>query len=407
VFSENVMPVYSCRVGRADGTVSVERIEAESAERATARLQELGYLIFSVRPRLTEWSRLAGQSTRFGLQEFLIFNQELSALLKAGIPILRTLDLLIDRAAQPGFRDALTQVRDLVKGGASLSEAMGRFPKFFSDLYVASLRSGEQTGHVVEVIARHIAFLRRMHAIKAKVRSAMAYPMFLVAVGLVVITFLMLYVVPSFADVYKDAKVELPLLTRGFLAFVQVVRHQGFWLLGGIVVTAVALRVVIATARARTWWHQWLLRLPVVGRIVRLHYLIGMTRTLAMTLQSGIPLVAALRMVQASATNSFFITGVARVTDAVVGGSGLAKAMERAQLLPRMSVEMIEIGETAGALPEMLNEVSEFHEGELDRLLNRLMTWIEPAVLLIMGGLVAIIVIAMYLPIFYLAGTIQ
>jgi type IV pilus assembly protein PilC len=401
------MPVYSCRVGRADGTVSVERIEAESAERATARLQELGYLIFSVRPRLTEWSRLAGQSTRFGVQEFLIFNQELSALLKAGIPILRTLDLLIDRAAQPGFRDALTQVRDLVKGGASLSEAMGRFPKFFSDLYVASLRSGEQTGHMVEVIARHIAFLRRMHAIKAKVRSAMAYPMFLVSVGIVVITFLMFYVVPSFADVYRDAKVELPLLTRGFLAFVQVVRHQGLWFLGGIVVAAVALRIVIATAQARTWWHQWLLRLPVIGRTVRLHYVIGMTRTLAMTLQSGIPLVAALRMVQASATNSFFITGVARVTDAVVGGSGLAKAMERAQLLPRMSVEMIEIGETAGALPEMLNEVSEFHEGELDRLLNRLMTWIEPTILLIMGGLVALIVIAMYLPIFYLAGTIQ
>jgi type IV pilus assembly protein PilC len=401
------MPVYSCRVGRADGTVSVERIEAESEERATARLQELGYLIFSVRPRLTEWSRLAGQSTRFGLQEFLIFNQELSALLKAGIPILRTLALLIDRAAHPGFRDVLTQVRDLVKGGASLSEAMGRFPKFFSDLYVASLRSGEHTGHLVEVIARHIAFLRRMHAIKAKVRSAMAYPMFLVLVGLVVITFLMFYVVPSFADVYRDAKVELPLLTRGFLGFVRVVRHQGLWLLGGIAVTAVAFRFVIATDWARMWWHQWLLRLPVVGRAVRLHYVIGMTRTLAMTLQSGIPLVAALRMVQASATNAFFINGVARVTDAVVGGSGLAKAMERAQLLPRMSVEMIEIGETAGALPEMLNEVSEFHEGELDRLLNRLMTWIEPTILLIMGGLVAIIVIAMYLPIFYLAGTIQ
>jgi type IV pilus assembly protein PilC len=126
-----------------------------------------------------------------------------------------------------------------------------------------------------------------------------------------------------------------------------------------------------------------------------------------MTLQSGIPLVAALRMVQASSTNLVFSTGVAQVTEAVVGGSGLAQAMARAKLLPRMSVEMIEIGETAGALPEMLNEISEFHEGELDRLLNRLMTWIEPTILLIMGGLVAVIVVAMYLPIFYLAGTIQ
>jgi len=402
-----MMPVYSCRVGRSDGTVTVERIEAESAERATARLQELGYLIFSVRPRLPEWSRLAGRSTHFGVQEFLIFNQELSALLKAGIPILRTLDLLIDRAGHQNFRDALTQVRDLVKGGAALSEAMSRFPRYFSDLYVASLRSGEQTGHVVEVIARHIAFLRRMHAIKAKVRSAMAYPMFLVSVGFVVISFLLLYVVPSFAEVYRDAKVELPLLTRGFLAFVQLMRHQGLWVLGAIVALAVGLRFVISRAETRTWWHRWLLRMPVIGRAVRLHYLIGMTRTLAMTLQSGIPLVASLRMAQASSTNLFFTHGVAQVTEAVVSGSGLAKAMERAKLLPRMSVEMIEIGETAGALPEMLNEISEFHEGELDRLLNRFMTWIEPTILIIMGGLVALIVIAMYLPIFYLAGTIQ
>jgi len=401
------MPVYTCRVGRADGTVTVERIEAESAERATARLQELGYLIFSVRPRLAEWSKLAGRSTRFGLQEFLIFNQELSALLKAGIPILRSLDLLIDRSVHPGFRETLTQVRELVKGGASLSEAMSRFPAYFSDLYVASLRSGEQTGHVVDVIARHLGFLRRMAAIKGKVRSAMAYPIFLVSVGLVVITFLMLYVVPSFADVYRDAKVELPLLTRVFLDFVHVVRHQGLWVLGGMVLLAVTVRFVVMKMQARAWWHRWLLRLPVIGRAMRLHYLIGMTRTLAMTLQSGIPLVTALRMVQASSTNLVFTTGVAQVTEAVVGGSGLAQAMGRAKLLPRMSVEMIEIGETAGALPDMLNEVSEFHEGELDRLLSRLMTWIEPTILLFMGGLVAIIVIAMYLPIFYLAGTIQ
>jgi type IV pilus assembly protein PilC len=401
------MPVYSCRVGRADGTVSVERIEAEDAERAAARLRELGYLIFSVRPRLSEWSWLAGRSARFGVQDFLVFNQELSALVKAGIPILRTLELLIDRAAHPGFRDALTQVRDLVKGGASLSEAMGRFPRYFSDLYVASLRSGEQTGHIVEVVARHIAFLRRMQAMTTKVRSAMTYPIFLITVGLAVIIFLMLYVMPSFAHIYQDAHVELPLLTRGFLAVVRVLNHQVLWLLGGAAAAAVAVRFFVTTARTRGWWHRWLLQLPVIGRTVRLHYIIGMTRTLAMTLQSGIPLVAALRMVQASSTNLVFSTGVAQVTEAVVGGSGLAQAMARAKLLPRMSVEMIEIGETAGALPEMLNEISEFHEGELDRLLNRLMTWIEPTILLIMGGLVAVIVVAMYLPIFYLAGTIQ
>ncbi|MEW6325730.1 MAG: type II secretion system F family protein, partial [Nitrospirota bacterium] len=150
-----------------------------------------------------------------------------------------------------------------------------------------------------------------------------------------------------------------------------------------------------------------LLYVPVVGEAIRIHHIIGMIRTLGATLQGGIPLVPALRMVQASMTNPLFEAGVARVADEVTEGGGLARAFGRIRLLPRMSVEMIDVGETAGALPEMLNEIAEFHESELDRLLNRLMTWIEPMILLLMGGVVALIVVAMYLPIFYLAGTIH
>lgn len=401
------MPIYSCRVARVDGTTSIERIEAESAERARARLQELGYLIFSVRPKFSLAFSASGRHGRFGLQEFLVFNQELAALLKAGVPILRALDLLIDRASHAGFHQTMAEVRDRVRGGAALSEAMGAFPRYFPALYVASLRSGEQTGHVVEVVIRYIAFLRRMSAVQSKVRAAVTYPLFLVLVGACVITFLMVYVVPSFADVYRDAQVELPLLTRWFLGAVDLIRNQFLWLAAGVAVAAAAAYTAFSGQRVRALAQQALLYVPVIGEAIRVHHIVGMIRTLGATLQGGIPLVPALRMVEASMTNPLFAAGVGRVADDVTAGGGLARAFSRVALLPRMSVEMIEIGEAAGALPEMLNEMAEFHEGELDRLLNRLMTWIEPTILLLMGGLVALIVVAMYLPIFYLAGTMQ
>jgi type IV pilus assembly protein PilC len=341
------------------------------------------------------------------MQDFLVFNQELTALLKAGVPILRALDLLADRAGHAGFQEALVQVRDRVKGGASLSEAMAHTPRYFPELYVASLRSGEHTGRIVEVLTRYIVFLRRMNAVRTKVRSAMAYPSFLILVGLCVIIFLVLFVLPAIVQVYRDAQAELPALTRGFLAVIELVRGYALWLVIGAIAAVAAARFVLSGPRFQAWMHQWIFYVPVIGRSVWMHHVIGMTRTLAATLQGGIPLVPALRMVQASMTNRLFADGVARVADEVTAGGGLSGAMARAELLPRMSIEMIEIGEQAGALPEMLGEVAEFHEGELDRLLNQLMTWIEPILLLVMGSIVALILVSMYLPIFYLPGVMQ
>jgi type IV pilus assembly protein PilC len=399
------MPLYLCRVARTDGTISVERVEAEDADRAKARLQELGYLIFSIRPNLTDWSALFGRGHRFAQRDFLIFSQELSALLKAGIPILRSLDLLIDRASHHGFQQTLRQVRERVKGGASLSDAMGEHPIFFPELCVASIRSGEQTGTVVEMLARYMVFLQRMITITSKVRSAMVYPIFLIAVGIAVIMFLIVYVVPQFTEVYQDAQVEMPLMTLWLLAVVEIVGRTWLWLLAGIAVVLVAARWMASRKETKAWVDRWVLHLPFIGEGVKAQHVIGMTRTLATTLQGGIPLVPALRMVQSSMTNGLLASRVADVADAVTQGSGLAPAMARVRLMPRLSLEMIEVGEAAGALPQMLAEVAEFHETELDRQLQRLI-WIEPIILLVMGAMVAFIVISVYLPIFRLAGAI-
>ena len=400
------MPVYSCRVGRPDGTVSVERIEAEDPAGARARLRELGYLIFSVRPQLTGWAFFARKRHyHFGQQEFLMFTQELSALLKAGIPILKSIDLLMDRASHSGFREALRHVRDKVKGGLSLSEAMGQHPLYFPELCVASLRSGEQTGTIVGMLTRYIAYAQRMIAVKSKIRTATVYPIFLIVTGVAVIVFLMLYVVPSFSEIYRDAKVELPLLTRWMLAVVGFSQRYGLWVVAAGVVVAIGLRILANAQRSRAWVHRWLLLVPFVGEGIRTQHIISLARTLSTTLLGGIPLVPALRMVQSSMTNQLFANRVAMVADDVTTGTGLARSMERSHLLPKLSIEMIEVGETAGALPQMLAHVADFHEAELDRQLQRLI-WIEPAILIIMGAMVAFIVIAIYLPIFQLAGTI-
>jgi type IV pilus assembly protein PilC len=249
--------------------------------------------------------------------------------------------------------------------------------------------------------------MKRLLAVRKKIVTALSYPAFLLSVGAGVIAFLMVFVMPTFLDVYKEAQSELPVATRVLMAAVGFLKRWTAALAAGLVGAAVALRVWYGTEGGRRRIDGLLLRLPFVGSIVRTHYTISVARTLATILTGGIPLVSALRMVGDSIPNRVIAADIAEVIERVKTGSGLAAAFAAGGLMPRMTLEMIEVGEATGALEEMLNQVAEFHEDELDRSLTRITTWVEPVLLLVMGGLVAVVVVTMYLPIFNLAGTIK
>ncbi|MGH7235340.1 MAG: type II secretion system F family protein, partial [Nitrospiraceae bacterium] len=304
------------------------------------------------------------------------------------------------------LQEALRGVRAEIRGGASISEALSRYQRYFPDLYRASVRSGEQTGALAEVLKRYIAYLKLVIAVREKVVKALAYPAFLIVVGAAVVSFLVLYVVPTFSEIYGQNKAALPGPTRMLLAAVDAGQRWLPWLVGGLLALALLLAQWLRTPWLRAHLDRVSLHLPLIGDVLLKNQIVRFTRTLSTILAGGIPLLAALRLTSGTLTNSVIARAVLRATDRVKEGMRLSVALREERFLPPMTLEMIEVGETTGALEGMLQDVAEFHEGELDLRLSQLATWIEPVLLLIMGLIVGGIVIIMYLPVFEIAGTV-
>jgi type IV pilus assembly protein PilC len=404
------MPSFHYRAALQDGRTIEGSMEEDDEAQARAQLKSLGYHVFQLRKGRAGGSLLGGFTQRFGRvskQEFLIFNQELLALLKAGLPVLKVWDLLIERARHPAFQTALKTVRQDIRGGASASDALARHPAHFPQLYVATLKAGEQSGNLPEVLQRYIAYLKLMIELRQKITKSLAYPGFLVAVGVAVIGFLLTFVMPTFVAVYGEQAKTLPPATLALLNLVKLVQAWLPFLIAGLVAAAVGFRLWHRTPAGRLACDRTLLTMPLLGGLMVRHYTIQLTRTLATVLAGGIPLVEALKIAKDSIANRWLAAAMADAVDAVRTGGTLAAALSTIKALPKMALEMIAVGEETGALELMLKDIAEFYEAELDVRLSQLTTWIEPVLILVMGVFVGTIVIIMYLPIFQMAGTIQ
>ncbi|GJL65669.1 MAG: type II secretion system protein [Nitrospirales bacterium] len=402
------MPLFRYRAARPDGSIFEDSTEDDNERAVRARLEGQGILILELNGKGVQTASYTFQRKRkpLSLREFLVFNQEFLALIKSGLPMLRSFDLLSERASKEAFQHALLGLREEIRGGSSISDAMANYPTYFSELYQASIRSGEQSGNLPEVIQRYIEYLKLLISVREKVVKALAYPSFLVVFGFAIVGFLLAYVMPIFAEVYAESNTELPLATQLLL---DTITYAGVWLpwvLVGVLVTGIGFHLWWKTPQGLLHTHRWLLRIPMIGDVVLKNQVIRFTRTLSTILAGGIPLLSALQVTARGMTNQVFTHALAATIDSVKDGKSLSSSLKHESFLPRMTIEMIEVGETTGSLETMLLEVAEFHEGELDLQLSRLTTWIEPLLLLGMGILVGGIVIIMYLPIFNLAGAI-
>jgi len=401
------MALFSYRVAKGDGTIITRQEEAESEALLRNRLEGEGYLVLSVSKSVG--LSLPALSLRRGIppRDFLVFNQELMVLLKAGLPIMKILDILVEQGSQPGFVEALKAVQRDIRSGSSIADAMSRHSTYFPELYVSSLRAGEKSGNLVEVIGRYMDYQRKILDVRKKVFGALAYPSFLLVIGFGVLSFLLIYVMPSFSEIYTGSNVELPLFTRFLLGIVSMIRRHFLLIGGGLIGVGVLLWSLYHSEWGKAQVDRLTLQLPLLSPILRRHHLIRISRTLSTILKSGIPLVEAIQMVAASMTNRIVRIEVEKAGEAVKGGVGISAALAQTGLFPKISTEMIAVGESTGSLEEMLSQVANFHEEELDLYLSRVTTWVEPVLLLTIGSLVAVILIAMYLPIFHLAGTIK
>lgn len=403
------MATFTCRIGTPTGKVLVENREAESADRIRHQLETEGYYVFHVRPQSSYLPfRVSRHSwRRVRKKDLLIFNQELLALLKAGLPILTVLDLIIERQTHPRLRGVLERVREDVKGGAALSDAAAEHPEVFPPLYVASLRVGEKSGDLPEALARYIHNLRRMITLQKKVGSALLYPSILLGLTAVVVVFLLTVVVPAFSQIYQDFETELPYPTQLLLALTDLVRNHILFILPVLGVGLFALWQWHRTRTGRLYLDRIFLHLPMLGRVIHEFSLATFCRTLGTVLSGGMPMVPALQIASGSVHNRAAQAQLARAIPPVTGGASVAAALEGARAAPPLVLEMVGVGERTGALEEMLQHVADFIEEEMDHRLSAMATLVEPLIMVAMGLVVAAIVITMYLPIFHLSSAVR
>ena len=396
------MPIFLYKAVREDGTSVADELTAATVADVRHALEARGYLVLDVRTKRTG---LGGGGA--SQKDFLLFNQEFMTLVKAGLPILQALEILHRRIEKPAYRSALGGIIEAVKGGAALSDAMAAHAAFFPPLFTATVRAGEQSGAIVDVLNRFIGYQKRMLAVRRKVITALAYPVFLVIALVAVMTLFFLYIIPNFTQMYSDQSGSLPLLTSLLISFTRFVSASAPVILIALVAGAVALSFWRRTPSGRTALDAIMIRVPLVRTLITQYIMAQLTRTLATVLRGGIPLVQALDTTAGVIGNRVIARRLTESRELVTGGVSLADAFERTRLAPDMTVRMIEVGESSGDLPQMLEDVADFYEQEVENRLTVLTTMIEPVLMLTMGIVIAFIVVALYLPIFEMGARLK
>jgi type IV pilus assembly protein PilC len=383
----------------------VERGYSESEVRE--RFVQQGYLVYWVKPRgLFVGGKLQIRGRKVKQSQFVIFNQQFLTLIKAGLPILNSLDLLIKKQKDRNLQALLQNIRDRVKGGESLSDAFAAqhaFPK----IYTTTLMAGEKSGNMEEVLSRYIAFQRLALTFKKKLAVSLVYPALLVTVVLCMLIFLVTYVVPQFAKLFENLNAQLPAITVFMLAVgTNAQRYAPF----------VAVALVLLFLFVWRWKNTdsgaeridaAVLKLPLLGGIWLKYQVANFSRMLSTLLTGGLPLVPSLETAGASMGSRQILNSVAVATDRVREGQTLSKSLDERKIFPDLAVEMIEVGESTGALPAMLNSVAEFYEEDVQTALGAAMALIEPVILIVMAVVVGGILISLYLPIFTLGSNIH
>jgi type IV pilus assembly protein PilC len=397
-----VMPLFTYKAVREDGTSFTDEAMAGDAGELRQELEGRGYLVLSLTQKKTGLSRGGGSA-----KDFLLFNQEFATLVKAGLPILQSLEILQKRTEQPRFRSTLESIIHDIKGGSALSDAMAKHPAYFSPLYTSTVRAGEKSGALVDVLKRFITYQKKMIAVMGKLKMSLAYPVFLVVALLAVLMLFFLYIIPNFTQMYSDQAGKLPALTQLLITFTDVFTRSAPFLFAAAILGGIGISTWKKTDAGATAIDGLKLTIPLLRTFITQYLLAQITRTLATVLRGGIPLVQALDTTAGVISNRVMARKLAEVRSLVTEGVSLANAFERTRLAPDMTVRMIEVGESSGDLPEMLEDVADFYDQEVENRLTTLTTMIEPVLMLCMGLVMAFIVVALYLPIFEMGSRLK
>ena len=396
----------------ADGRGQIHQQVATAAteKELRERYSQQGFLIYSIKPRTMAAGiasgGLLGKRKRLNLEKFLIFNQQFVTLIRAGLPILKGLDLLSERLTDPKLGPYIKAVRDEVKNGTLLSEAFrqqGIFPK----MYITSVMAGEKSGSLVEVLDRYIAYQRIALAVKKKVTASLIYPCVLIVLVICLMVFLVTYVVPTFANLYTTMQAKLPAMTVWLIAIGTAARSYIIYFAASLVSGIFLVRWWARSEAARDRLDRGKMRTPVLGEIWIKYQVAQLSRILGTLLTGGIPLVQAMETAADSLNTPILKRAIEGAGKQVREGQPLAESLRQSKIFPGLATDMIEVGESTGALPAMLNSVAEFFEEDVHTKMTATLSLVEPAIMIVMGCFVAFVLISLYLPIFSLADTIR
>lgn len=397
------MAEFVCRLGTPAGEVVTRTVEAPGAQEARAHLEREGFRVFTVAtPKKGEAGHKGGSHARVKAGDFLLFNQQLAALIRAGIPILQAITMLRKRAASSRLRVVLTEVENEIRGGAALSAAFAAQGAIFPRIYTASILAGERSGALDEVLSRYVEYMRRNVQLRRKIRGALAYPTFLLIASFGMVSFLTVYVVPRMSELFSglsSGNQSLPTVTLIVVGISGMAAANIYWLAPLLIIGIVAFVFWSRTPAGRLAIDRTLLKIPLAGKLLVQMSIAQATRSLATLLAGGITLVESWEIAAESITNYELRRRSINILPMIREGRSFTESLEEAGWVPELAIDMIGVGERSGSLREMLDEVSAFYDAESEVRLEQLTTTLEPAILVVMGGVVIVILLAIYLPI--------
>ncbi len=397
------MPEFILRVGTPEGDVVERPVVAASLRAAQDEMRRQGLHVFGSRRGSFRFRDLI---PRFGravsTERFLLFNQELLALVRAGLPIIQSFDIMLERQKNQRFREILAEIREKLTNGVALSDAFASFGDLFPPIYSTSLRAGERSGDLEGVIKRFLRYQKLIVNLRKRVVGALVYPAILVVLSGGMIVIMMTFVIPKFAEFFEGFGSELPWFTQVMIDIATFLRQNILLTTILTVVGTLLLRRWVKT-RGRLAWDRVKLRIPLVGGVLHRFAIMQFTQSLGTLLSGGTPMVPAIEIASQSVTNALVSSKIAGIVQNVREGEPLWRSLDNTKVVSDLAVEMIKVGESTGALTEMLANVSEFYDEEIESRLTRLVAAIEPLILVFMGGIIAVLLYAFYLPLFRLS----
>lgn len=397
------MALFDWEATTQSGEIRQGVIDAPNEMDVENRLRTMGLSPIRVKKKPKEINITIPGFGKIKTKSKVVFTRQLATMIDAGLPLVQCLEILGTQEPHPRFREVILAVKQSVESGSTFAEALGKHPKVFDNLFVNLVAAGEMGGILDTILNRLAAYMEKAMKLRQRVKSALKYPVTVLVISIIISIFLLVKVVPSFAGMFKSMGKDLPALTKAVVDLSNATVENLPMVIGGLIGIVVVFMIVIRTERGKHYWHAFLLRLPIFGVLLKKAAVARFTRTLGTLISSGVPILDALEIVAKTSGNVIIEKAILYTRDRIAEGKSIAGPLMEQDVFPKMVVQMVAVGESTGAMDIMLGKIADFYEDEVDAAVDSITSLIEPLIMVVLGGIIGVVLLSMYLPIFSMA----